>query len=64
MADSEFRLWTDAFADNGLMSKRQEFDVEAFGVSGENISPALMWENPPPGTKSFALTVYLSLIHI
>lgn len=58
MADSEFRLWTDAFADNGLMSKRQEFDVEAFGVSGENISPVLMWENPPPGTKSFALTMY------
>lgn len=29
-----------------------------FGCSGENISPALEWANPPKGTKSFALTVY------
>lgn len=29
-----------------------------FGCTGENISPALKWENPPAGTKSFAVTVY------
>jgi Raf kinase inhibitor-like YbhB/YbcL family protein len=30
----------------------------AFGCSGENISPALEWKNPPSGTKSFAVTAY------
>ena len=28
------------------------------GCGGENVSPALEWHNPPPGTRSFALTVY------
>ncbi len=30
----------------------------SFGYSGENISPELSWENPPAGTKSFAITMY------
>ena len=25
---------------------------------GENVSPALSWENPRPGTKSFAVTMF------
>lgn len=29
-----------------------------FGCTGDNISPALSWENIPKGTKSFAITVY------
>ncbi|HNN08925.1 MAG TPA: YbhB/YbcL family Raf kinase inhibitor-like protein [Azospira sp.] len=29
-----------------------------FGCTGENISPALVWKNPPKGTKSFALQVH------
>lgn len=29
-----------------------------FGCTGGNISPSLTWSNPPPGTKSFAVTVY------
>ncbi|MBL8446467.1 MAG: YbhB/YbcL family Raf kinase inhibitor-like protein [Zoogloeaceae bacterium] len=29
-----------------------------FGCTGENLSPALEWKNPPSGTRSFALTVY------
>jgi len=29
-----------------------------FGCSGANISPQLSWENPPAGTKSFAVTMY------
>ncbi|WJF89395.1 YbhB/YbcL family Raf kinase inhibitor-like protein [Paraburkholderia bonniea] len=53
-----FRLWSDAFAANGFMSKAQEFDSKAFGVDGGNCSPDLQWEAPPPGTQSFALTVY------
>ncbi|MEO1437712.1 MAG: YbhB/YbcL family Raf kinase inhibitor-like protein [Bacteroidota bacterium] len=29
-----------------------------FGCTGENSSPELHWENPPEGTKSFAITMY------
>lgn len=29
-----------------------------FGCTGENLSPELNWENPPAGTKSFAITMY------
>jgi Raf kinase inhibitor-like YbhB/YbcL family protein len=29
-----------------------------FGCEGGNVSPALTWKNAPPGTKSFAVTVY------
>ena len=32
--------------------------LNGFGCKGENVSPALRWENPPQGTKSFAVTVY------
>lgn len=28
------------------------------GCTGQNISPALEWSNPPAGTKSFAVTIY------
>ncbi|HZE08185.1 MAG TPA: YbhB/YbcL family Raf kinase inhibitor-like protein [Gemmatimonadaceae bacterium] len=28
------------------------------GCSGQNISPMLVWSNPPAGTKSFAVTIY------
>lgn len=28
------------------------------GCSGQNISPAIQWANPPEGTKSFAVTMY------
>ncbi|QJT10457.1 YbhB/YbcL family Raf kinase inhibitor-like protein [Oceanidesulfovibrio marinus] len=29
-----------------------------FGCTGENISPALEWSDPPEGAKSFAVTVF------
>jgi Raf kinase inhibitor-like YbhB/YbcL family protein len=32
--------------------------LNGFGCKGGNISPALMWKNPPAGTKSFALQVH------
>lgn len=41
---------------SGQLTKKQEFS--GFGCSGENISPALSWNNAPKGTKSFAITVY------
>jgi Raf kinase inhibitor-like YbhB/YbcL family protein len=28
------------------------------GCDGDNVSPALEWHNPPPGTRSFAVTLY------
>jgi Raf kinase inhibitor-like YbhB/YbcL family protein len=35
-----------------------KFTFKGLGCSGANVSPALSWENPPPGTKSFALMVH------
>jgi len=32
--------------------------LNGFGCVGKNLSPQLSWENPPSGTKSFAITVY------
>ena len=55
---ADFRLWSDEFPANGFMSKAQEYDDKSFGVEGENLSPALQWDAPPPGTESFALTVH------
>lgn len=40
----------------GQLSKAEVFN--GFGCTGENISPALSWENIPKGTKSFAITLY------
>ena len=31
---------------------------KGFGCEGGNASPSLVWKNAPPGTKSFAITVY------
>ncbi|CAN0622735.1 YbhB YbcL family protein [Burkholderia multivorans] len=55
---AEFRLRTDAFPANGFMPKAQEYNHAGFGVDGGNVSPALVWENAPAGTKSFAVTCY------
>lgn len=35
-----------------------KFVLNGFGCSGQNLSPALVWQNAPAGTKSFALQVY------
>ena len=40
----------------GQLTNKQVFS--GFGCTGENISPALSWENAPNSTKSFAVTVY------
>jgi Raf kinase inhibitor-like YbhB/YbcL family protein len=36
----------------------QTFVYNGFGCDGGNLSPALVWRNPPPGTKSFAIMVH------
>ncbi|WP_338563157.1 YbhB/YbcL family Raf kinase inhibitor-like protein [Erwinia sp. E_sp_B04_7] len=53
-----FTLNSPDFNDNDLMAKT--FAGNAKGnasCTGEGISPALSWNNPPEGTKSFALTI-------
>lgn len=51
-----FTLESPDIPADSLIDKRFEF--EGFGCSGENKSPALKWRGAPPGTKSFAVTVY------
>ncbi len=55
-ADKAFTLSSPAYAQGATLSDAQVY--AGFGCSGGNTSPALNWENPPAGTKSFALTVY------
>jgi Raf kinase inhibitor-like YbhB/YbcL family protein len=40
----------------GQATEQQIFN--GFGCNGKNLSPQLFWENPPAGTKSFAVTMY------
>jgi Raf kinase inhibitor-like YbhB/YbcL family protein len=34
------------------------FVLNGFGCAGDNVSPELVWKNPPAGTQSFALQLY------
>ena len=36
----------------------EKFVFNGFGCTGENVSPAIIWRDAPPETKSFAVTVY------
>lgn len=36
----------------------QTFAFNGFGCTGQNMSPAMSWSNPPAGTKSFAVMVH------
>jgi Raf kinase inhibitor-like YbhB/YbcL family protein len=49
--DESFRLRSPAFADGEAIPARHT-------RTGEGISPALTWANPPPGTKSFVVHVH------
>ncbi len=40
----------------GQATEQQVFN--GFGCNGKNLSPQLFWDNPPSGTKSFAVTIY------
>jgi Raf kinase inhibitor-like YbhB/YbcL family protein len=55
-ARAEMTLTSSAFPDGGPLPMAQVFD--AFGCSGENLSPPLSWTGAPEGTKSFALMVH------
>lgn len=45
-----FILWSDAFANGESIPVRYARD-------GDNVSPPLLWENPPPRSRSFALVL-------
>ncbi len=36
----------------------ETFVYNGFGCHGGDLSPAMVWRNPPPGTKSYALLVH------
>ncbi|MCJ2164298.1 MULTISPECIES: YbhB/YbcL family Raf kinase inhibitor-like protein [unclassified Pseudodesulfovibrio] len=55
MADG-FTLTSPTVKDGGTLPPKHL--LNGFGCTGENISPALQWQNPPAGTRSFAVTVY------
>jgi Raf kinase inhibitor-like YbhB/YbcL family protein len=51
-----FELSSPDIQPNGTIANK--FVFKGFGCKGDNISPALMWKDPPAGTKSFAVNVY------
>jgi len=51
-----FTLRSPSFNEQGTLPR--QFVHEAMGAGGDNISPELVWEGAPEGTKSFALTLY------
>jgi Raf kinase inhibitor-like YbhB/YbcL family protein len=55
-AEARFTLApVDAELKTGMPLK---YTASAFGCTGGNTSPALVWRNPPAGTKSFVLTLF------
>jgi Raf kinase inhibitor-like YbhB/YbcL family protein len=55
-AAGPFTLSSTEIKPNAAIANAQVF--KGFGCDGGNVSPSLAWQNPPAGTKSFALTVY------
>lgn len=55
-AADAFTLQSAEVKPNSTIAEAQVF--KGFGCDGSNISPSLSWNNAPPGTKSFAITVY------
>lgn len=53
---AEFSISSHDISDGHPLSPREVF--QGFGCEGGNTSPELSWKNAPPGTKSFAITVY------
>ncbi len=51
-----FTLSSPTIKPGSTLTQAQVFN--GFGCSGQNISPALNWSGAPPGTKSFAVTLY------
>lgn len=54
--DSSFYLSSNSLTPGGTVPKT--FLYDGLGCDGGNVSPHLHWEGAPPGTKSFAITVF------
>lgn len=55
-AASNFTLSSPDIAKGSKIDEK--FVLKAFGCSGGNVSPQLVWKNVPAGTRSFALQVH------
>jgi len=55
-AVSPFTVRVPGAADGGRFAAAQIY--EGFGCTGGNRSPALVWSQPPAGTRSFAVTIF------
>lgn len=53
---ASFRATAPDFVSKGRVDATHVYN--GMGCTGQNISPALEWANPPAGTKSFAVTMY------
>lgn len=51
-----FSVSSPQLKSGGRLALEQVFN--SFGCTGQNVSPALNWTNPPTGTQSYAITVY------
>lgn len=55
-AEEPFRLTSPDIAEGEKIDLKHQ--LNAYGCSGDNISPALEWSGAPVGTKSFVMTLY------
>jgi Raf kinase inhibitor-like YbhB/YbcL family protein len=56
LAAERFTLTSPSLSDNAPVDSRHAASAQDCG--GQNVSLPLAWSNVPPGTKSFAVTVY------
>lgn len=55
-AAAPFRVTSSDMREGDSLAASQQFN--GFGCRGGNISPQLVWEHAPTGTRSFAVTAY------
>lgn len=55
-AAADFSVSSSDIRNQQPLSLNQVFN--GFGCTGKNLSPEVVWQHAPAGTKSFALTVY------
>src|SRR5450631_1121190 len=57
-ANAQVPVFTLASPDLASGTFATQYILNGFGCTGGNTSPAVVWSNPPAGTKSFALQVF------
>jgi Raf kinase inhibitor-like YbhB/YbcL family protein len=56
--NTTFTLASQDIPSGGTIAAAQVLNNAGLGCSGGNTSPELHWDNPPPGTQSFAVTMF------